>query len=185
MTNKVSKLSFASRPYAWVVALLLSVIGLILWVGSMDRAETDGFTGCAITEAMGQPWLVKTFGEEELALMLHFGSQTERQIAKSVLAQAEQAFSALGLTKEEAEKTYGLLSRYTMHDMTDVQEQHSLKLISAQIKNDEGHMWIRYSQRGVDAHGNTVRGSSDIFSFWTIQKDADENWYVSNIKEPA
>lgn len=180
------------RPPVWLFALLSITIlgcGLIFGVRSKDSIEdyaaVDGFADSVIAAGLGQPWLRKTFKGDELALMLHYGEKEERRIAKTVLDQAEQAFSALGLTREEAEKTYGLLSRYVLYGLEDVQEQHSLKLIAAQVEGDEGHMWIHYSQRAVDTQGNTKRGSSDIFSLWTIRKDTDENWYVSNIKEPA
>ena len=72
-----------------------------------------------------------------------------------------------------------------MYDLEDVEEQHSLKLLAVKITGNEGTMWVHYSQKAVDTQGNTRRGSSNVISLWTIQKDADGNWHISDIKEPA
>ena len=161
------------------------IFGIRTQIGYESSHAPDGWVGIVAEKIFAQRWLLKTFESDELAQILHYGTAEEREIAETVLAQAEQAFSALGLTKEQAEETYGLLSRYVMYGLEDIEEQHSLKLLSAKITGNEGTMWVHYSQKAIDAQGNTRRGSSDILTMWTIQKDANENWCVANIKEPA
>lgn len=47
------------------------------------------------------------YNAREVSLLLHIGSREERQAARTVLDQAELAFSDLSLSHEEAIKTYG------------------------------------------------------------------------------
>ena len=120
----------------------------------------------------------------ELAMLAYRGSPGDRAAAQSVLRQADAAFGDCSHTAGENAQTYGLLARYaTDSDRGAASTAHSLKLWSAHLGDTEGYLWVYYSSNAFDSQGNTVCGSSNVPSLWTVEKDDAGTWAVVDIKE--
>ena len=133
-----------------------------------------------------QVWQPSWFETGEISLLAHVGSREDRQTAQQVLNLAEQAFSALGLTREEAAARYGELSRYCFpRDVYPgvVREEHHLDLWSAHFSGGHGQMWVYYSQEGYDAAGNCTTGSWRVPSLWYLEQAETGEWTVIGTKE--
>lgn len=129
-------------------------------------------------------WQPSYYTTGEVSLLAYIGSPRERAAAQPVMALAERAFSDLYSTRAEAERAYGLLSRYCIGGERGVaREAHFLRLWSARFRGGEGYLWVYYTQEGRDAAGALVTGSANIPALWYLKQDGDGNWYVSAIKE--
>lgn len=121
---------------------------------------------------------------QEISMLLYIGSREERRTAQAVLAQAERAFSDIGLSSdEEAVKTYGQLGRYCITDDRVSAETHRLDLWSARFQGRTGYMWVYYSREGFDETGKRVTGSWKIPTLWRLGKNWDGDWVVMDIRE--
>lgn len=123
---------------------------------------------------------------KELAMVISIGSKADRAEAQAVLRQADAAFQEHRHTREENQQTYGLLSRYASHsdsypDVAFV--NHSLELWSAHLGENEGYLWVYYSCEAFDHAGNRVHGSANVESLWRVEKDAEGQWKVVQIRE--
>lgn len=127
-------------------------------------------------------WAPSYYETGEVTMLAYIGSREDRGTARLILEQAEEAFSDLTSTKEEAKEKYGSLSRYS-NLYEAVEESHSLKLWSARFTGARGSMWVFYSREGKDAEGNLVSGSWRVPSLWTVEKDRNGEWRVVGIKE--
>ena len=133
-----------------------------------------------------QVWQPSCYETGEISLLAHVGSREDRQVARPVLDLAGQAFSTLGLTREEAADRYGELSRYCFpRDRCPevIREAHSLELWSAHFSGSSGWIWVYYSQEGYDAAGNCTAGSWRVPSLWYLEQTAKGEWTVIDIKE--
>lgn len=131
-----------------------------------------------------QVWAPSCFDTGEVSKLAYIGSREDRRTAQLILAQAEEAFSDLSLTREEAKEKYGLLSRYvTPSDRGVVEESHSLKLWSAHFEGTIGYMWVWYTQEGKDADGKAVTGSWNIPALWRLNQMPNGEWKIVGIKE--
>lgn len=129
-------------------------------------------------------WQPSYYTTGEVSLLAYIGSPRERAAAQPVMALAERAFSDLTSTRVEAERVYGLLSRYCIGGERGIaRETHFLRLWSARFRGGEGYLWVYYTQEGRDAAGALVTGSASIPALWYLKQDGDGNWYVSAIKE--
>lgn len=127
---------------------------------------------------------LECYTAKEVSLLLHPGSREERQVAQTVLDQAERAFSDLSLSREEAEERYGLLGGYCIDKDRGVSaETHRLELWAVRLYGDYGYMWVYYSREGLDETGETVTGSWNIPTLWRIGKGWDGHWAVKEITE--
>ena len=132
-----------------------------------------------------------TFTISERKMLAFIGTPGDRKIAKSVINQAEVAFSDTTHTYEENIERYGVLVRYAFQShmfgeyFDAVAEKHTIKLLSARVYDDYGYIFVKYSKEAIDARGETVLGSWDIVSLWKIKKDINGNWIVVAIKEHA
>lgn len=123
------------------------------------------------------------YDAQEVSLLAYIGSREERRTAQTILARAEQAFSAIGLSCEEAEETYGQLGRYcNTHDGVST-ESHKLELWSARFDGRTGYMWIHYSQNGYDKTGKKVTGSRNVTALWRLGQNWDGDWVVMDVRE--
>lgn len=120
---------------------------------------------------------------QEISMLLYIGSREERRTAQAVLAQAERAFSDVGLSYEEAENAYGQLGRYCITDDRVSAETHQLELWSARFDGSTGYMWIHYSRSGYDKTGKKVTGSRAVAALWHLGKNWDGDWVVMDIRE--
>lgn len=123
---------------------------------------------------------------KELTMLVSIGSKANREEAQSILRQADAAFQEHRHTREENQQTYGLLSRYASHsdsypDVAFV--NHSLELWSAHLGENEGYLWVYYSCTAFDHAGNAVHGSANAMSLWRVEKDAEGQWKVVQIRE--
>lgn len=125
---------------------------------------------------------VKDDGWKEL---IYGGSFVDRISVKPVMDKAEEAFSAFPQSEEEAYKQFGKLGMYclTTCDNDIVSEKHSLKLISANVDQGKGYIWVHYSQKGYYKNNELACGSLDVNSRWTIEKNSSGEWIVTDIHE--
>ena len=131
-------------------------------------------------------WQPSWFETGEISLLAYVGSREDRQTARPVLDLAEQAFSALGLTREEAAARYGKLGRYCFaRDVHPeiLREAHTLELWSAHFSGGYGQLWVYYSQAGYDAAGNRTAGSWRVPSLWYLEQAETGEWTVIAVKE--
>ena len=126
------------------------------------------------------------YSVEEMQKVMYIGTPWDRADAKDVMNLANQAFSDCGHSEVENENKYGKLSVYASSIETypeTVKTKYSLKLWSAHLDENEGYLWVYYSQEGLDIDGETDYGSWNIPSLWKVEKDAKGNWVVTEIKE--
>lgn len=137
-----------------------------------------------IYRVVGRPYYKSYYTVGEMWKLGYIGSPSDRKKAKEILNQAEMAFSDISHTYEENQETYGLLGRYAFtKDYNATFEKHMIKLLSAHLGKDKGYLWIEYDQQAYGEDAEVVSGSSDIQSLWTVEKDENGKWVVTNIKE--
>ena len=118
--------------------------------------------------------------------LLKSGAGWERRIGSEVLSLAEVAFSDLSASGAASEEKYGSLARFCPKNRfvnTTVKETHELELVTAHVEENSGYLWIVYSQQCFDNAGDITGGSSNILSRWTIQKQSEGLWEVTDIFE--
>ena len=130
------------------------------------------------------------YGAREASFLMFRGFVCQQLQVRDVMKLADEAFSDVGISVEEAEEKYGALSIYCLTDDYSevVDEKHKLRLWSVRTFNvytvgSPGYMWVYYSQDGFDKDGNSVTGASQIPALWYLEKDKNGNWYVADIKE--
>ena len=91
---------------------------------------------------------------------------------------------------KEAEKEYGLLSRYCYINEayeTVIKEKHNLRVWSVKLGASdaeyEGYIWCCYSRNGMNAEGETVVGSKNVPVLWCLEENDEGIWSVGEIKE--
>lgn len=122
----------------------------------------------------------------EAAALFTIGSREDRRTAQPIMDLAEEAFSSIGMTEAEARSTYGKLSRYVFAaDVFDdvVAERHTLELLSAHFQDNQGLIWVYYSQEGLDRNGERITGSFQVESLWKLCREEDGQWRIYDIKE--
>ena len=72
-------------------------------------------------------------------------------------------------------------------------EEQGMKILETNFRNrqgeidiiaeNEGYLWVYYSQEGLDINGEIDYGGWNIPSLWKVRKDAKGNWVVTEIKE--
>lgn len=129
-------------------------------------------------------WEPSYFETGEVSQLAYIGSREDRRIARRVMDRAEEAFSTLGLTWDEAQDRFGPLGRCAITHPDAVSERHSLKLWSAHFNLTTGTMWVYYSKEGLDGAGNTVQGGWDIPALWQLARNDSGEWEVVSVKEP-
>lgn len=101
--------------------------------------------------------------------------------AREIMEQADQAFGFIG-NREEAEREFGLLARYSQTNPGTVREGHRLCLLAANFDGDAGEIWVGYEREGYDADGMITCGSWGIVSHWIVER-LDDMWTVAEIQE--
>lgn len=127
------------------------------------------------------------YSSEEMQMVMYIGTAWDRAEAKGVMNLANQAFSDCCHYEVENENRYGKLSVYASSIESypeTVKTKYSLKLWSAHLGENEGYLWVYYSQEGLDINGEIDYGSWNIPSLWKVRKDVKGNWVVIEIKEP-
>lgn len=128
------------------------------------------------------------YSKEEIAMLAFRGGPVDHLQAMPVLKLAEEAFSDVDSTKEEAIQKYGLLYRYGFtEDISPdvVSETHSLKLWSCRFYNSKGYMWVYYSHEAYNTGDEVTSGSTRVQALWTLEKNTAGDWVVNHIKEHA
>ena len=128
-------------------------------------------------------WEPSYFETGEVSQLAYIGSWEDRKLARQILAQAEEAFSTVGLTWEEAHRQFGVLGRFCINHPDAVSERHSLELWSAHFQLTTGTMWVYYSREGLDTNGAVVQGSWRVPSLWQLKCGPAGQWEVISIKE--
>ena len=129
------------------------------------------------------------YGAKESSYLLFRGLPSYHIKTAHIMDTAEDAFSELGLTKDEAQEKYGELSIYCItSDYEDVvKEKHNLRLCSVMLdtytSEHAGYMWVYYNQEGLTENDEVSKGSWKIYALWYLEKDKNGNWYVADIKE--
>ncbi len=126
------------------------------------------------------------YTNEQIGMALYIGSSSDRTEAQAVLRLADKAFNDVRHTREENEKEYGLLSRYATatDNYGDVAfNEHSLELWSAHLDENEGWIWVFYSDETFHHDGSTACGSWRIPSLWKVEKNDSGEWVVVQIRE--
>lgn len=154
--------------YAVVIALLIYIFPFYNWFA----VSTTNF-----------------YGAREASYLLFRGWPSDYLQIQDILRTAEDAFSELGISKEEAKRKYGELGRYCITDDYDnvVKEKHKWNVLSVILNTytaeDLGYIWIRYDQEGLDKDGEVCTGSRRIEALWCLEKRDNGEWYVSDVKE--
>jgi hypothetical protein len=128
------------------------------------------------------------YDSDQIAMALSIGSASDRRQARAVLRLAEEAFGDTEHTTAENEEAYGLLARYAtaVDSYVDAAwNEHSLKLWSAHLDENEGWIWVYYSSETFNADGATIRGSWRIPALWKVERDDAGQWVVVQIREHA
>lgn len=133
---------------------------------------------------IAQVWSPSYYDTGEISMLAYIGDSKDQNTAQVIMRQADEAFSDFTHTKEENNEQYGLLSRYTTaSERGATKVEYSLDLWSAHFNTSEGYMWIYYSKESFDEYGNTISGSYGIPSLWVLEKDENDDWFISYIKE--
>lgn len=136
-----------------------------------------------LTEFLG---LHNFYSWEEMQKVMYIGTPWDRADAKDVMNLANRAFSDCGHSEVENENKYGKLSVYASSIESypeTVKTKYTLKLWSAHLNENEGRLWVYYSNEGLDKNGELDYGSGNKPSLWKVKKDAEGNWIVTEIKE--
>ena len=145
-------------------------------------------------------WQPSYFETGEIGLLLSRGNLRDRRLARETMDLAEEAFSTMGISREEAEARFGVLARFcTTADYypSAASEEHSLRLWTAHFPREGGsvdgnrsgsaYLWVCYWQRAADVEGKLVRGSGTksepIVSLWRLEEQPDGTWKVVGIRE--
>ena len=126
------------------------------------------------------------YSKEEIARLAFRGGPVDHLQAMPVMKLAEEAFSDVDSTRDEAMQKYGLLDRYGYAEdsYSDiVSEKHLLDLWACRFSDSTGYMWIYYTSMGYDANGTNTSGSARVQALWTLEKNTDGEWVVTHIKE--
>ena len=162
------------RKKKWVAFIILAAfIGILLMKFPVWRYF------------MARPYEM-SFGKETLKELAYSGTRKDRLAVREILDEAEEAFSATGLSAEEAEEKFGQLDKctYTADSYPDaVSEKHDLKLYTAKCDGESGYLWVCFTHNAYDAKGELVSGSRDVLARWEIKKDGNGAWHVSSIME--
>lgn len=137
-------------------------------------------------------WIAVTntnfYGAKESSYLLFRGLPSHHMQVNNIVNTAEEAFSDLGLSVEDAKKKYGVLGRYCITSDYDdvVREKHDLRIWSVMLdthtSESAGYIWVCYDQEGFDDKGKLSMGSENAIALWCLEKVNDE-WYVCDIKE--
>lgn len=132
------------------------------------------------------------YGAREASYLLFRGLPGHHLKVSDIKKTAEAAFSELGLTEEEAEEKYGVLSRYCItSDLYPdvVREKHNFRVCSVLLDSYaaeseySGYMWVYYNQEGFNENDELDTGSWKIYSLWYLDEDENGQWYVAEINE--
>ena len=154
-----------------IIAVIIIALGVLLYIFPLYR----------------MPYIVLNdyYTTEQIAKALFIGSLSDRREVKEILQLADKAFNDTSHTKVENEEEYGLLSRYaTQIDSDEVlHNEHSLKLWSSHLGEDEGWIWVFYTSETFSQDGSIVCGSWRIPSLWKVEKNDIGEWVVVQIRE--
>ena len=163
------------RPAFWVI--VVSVLALVV-VGALLVANPH--SGVNYVSYIGQKhW----FGSAIYSTIDYQITEKDRSTIIPVLSTAEKVFTYTG-TKADADQAVGALARYYHYsdEIPFSTVQYNLQLITAKVDQSSGYLWVVYSDEQFDQEGKSVSGSSDVLSYWEIEK-ADGQWAVVDIKE--
>lgn len=130
----------------------------------------------------GANWEEDFYGKETYAELKKACSAEDLEALQPVLDLAEEAFSYLGNDDDEAHEKFGKLGRYSISHKGLFSETHIAEFITARLEDNDGYMWIIYSQAGYNKDGEVLCGSGSVKSRWTLEK-IDGEWVVTKILE--
>ncbi len=144
-----------------------------------------GLLYCFPLHRVVQVWGSKTFRTMEISDLFYKGDLADVQEGKKVLSRVRHAAAQLGLTKEQAQQKYGVLSRYVYAsdfypDVVSVES--TFTLWSAHFIGSHGSMWVCITQEGKNAEGETVTGHWNIPAYWVLEIQNGQ-WQVTGIHE--
>lgn len=122
----------------------------------------------------------KYFGSQYKEI-LHTMSFQDKKQANEIMEIVDDAFSFIG-NKENADSSFGELSRYCITEENAVIEEHDLKLVTADFNKNNGYLWFVYNQKAFDNNNQTTMGSWDILVRATLEK-TNQGWIVVDTKE--
>lgn len=129
------------------------------------------------------------YSANDAKILLFRGFPDDRRACKSIIQEAENAFSDLSCSRREATEKYGLLRRYCFDKDSYpdvVSEKHKLSVWSVRLNTYtsqyDGYIWVCYSNSGFDASGKEVTGSSKVPALWCLDR-AGDNWKIVKIIE--
>lgn len=130
------------------------------------------------------------YGARESSYLLFRGLPWHHVQVNHIVKTAEDAFSDLGLSADDAKNKYGVLGRYCIaSDLYSdvVQEKHKLRILSVILNTytseNAGYIWVCYDQEGLDDNGDLNMASKNAIALWGLEKDANGKWYVCDVKE--
>jgi len=124
------------------------------------------------------------FGEETYSEIKYKYSKQEKNVANDILKVADEAFSYIG-SKSEMPDKFNALKHYCIDKElyeNATKEKHTIKLVTIKIEDNNGYMWVVYSNSAFDDKGDLQCGSGNILTRWTIEKENDK-WIVVDWSE--
>ena len=133
-------------------------------------------------------YLRNFYTKEERSVLFHYPTKNEKNIAEKVISEAKMAFDDIEHTKEESEKLYGVLSKYTYYVVDKSLNQSGyadteIELLGVKIEDNEGYIWVNYSWCLYDKNDNLLSASTNIDTLWKIKRNSVNKWEVVDIKE--
>jgi hypothetical protein len=166
----------ARKPAFWVLAIVILAL-LLVGTALLANPLAIGPNGQASI------WQKDFFGSRVFASLDHPSTEEDRALVAPVLATAFKVFTYVG-KKADADPNVGALSQYYHDSDASPLKTYTcdLQLITARVVNNRGFLWVVYTDTQYDQDGKLVGGSSDILSYWEIEKKEDR-WQVIDITE--
>ena len=122
------------------------------------------------------------FGEQ-YSEIFRITSISDMITADKLIKKIDSAFSFIG-TEDKADEKFGILSRYSVKNelAEKLKEEHKIKFVAADFKDNAGYLWIEYSQNVYTSDNEDKSGSSDILVRVSLEK-IDDEWIFTDCKE--
>lgn len=123
------------------------------------------------------------FGKELYSEIDHQSSPDEIECGKEIIDKINQI--ADYKENEEDALNEGALNwfYYFYGCPTAVEQNLNVEFITCKLSQDTGHLWIAYDREQYDENGELACGSWNILALISLSKNANGEWFVTEIDE--